>query len=170
MSDFILFEANMDAALRRHYLRTGADMVYTEMPYDDLLRSEEDEPDEEIGLDVWRERALGARTMMQRLLAEGPHPQKLLKHLFTLGRALNVEPFNQFTMEEAAMLCGEGKASHSHRLKLLSRLLGEAGMKGTRLPGQKSPLTTASFSAAQRGNRNRANSVRGKFQKEQPNQ
>lgn len=155
----------MDAALRSHYRRSGAELVYTEMPYERMLRSEDDVADEDLDMDVWRERALGARALMKQLLCEGPHPQKLMKHLFTVGRALNIAPFAQFTMQEAAMLCGELKATHSYRLKLLSRLIGEAGMKGVRLPGQKSSSATPKYSAAQKGNKNRANSVRGKGKK-----
>lgn len=160
MSDFILFEANMDAALRKHYRRTGAEMVYTEMPYERMLRDADDTADEDLDMDIWRERAIGARALMKQLMCEGPHPQKLMKHIFTVGRALNMEPFNQFTMEEAAMLCGELKATHSYRLKLLSKLIGAVGMKGVRLPGQKSSAATAKYSAAQKGNKNRANSVK----------
>lgn len=163
MSDFVLFEADMDAALRSHYLRTGAEQVFMEMPFDRMLRVEDDGA-EELADDVFRARAEGARALFEWVMQEGCHPQKLMKHLFALGRGLGIEPFCSFTMEESAMLCGEVKASHSHRCKLLSRLIERAGMKGVRLPGQKSPEASASFAAAQRGNRNRRDSVKHRHQ------
>ena len=38
------------------------------------------------------------------------------------------------------------------------RLISDAGMKGVRLPGQKTPEASHSYRAAAKGNRNRANS------------
>lgn len=145
----------MDAALRRYYRRTNAEMAVTDMPYDEMLQLESDGLEGEPGDYEWRQRAIGARSIFTYILSEGAHPLKLLKRLFAAGRGLNVKPFSEFTMEEAAMLCGEKKASHSHRCKLISRLISDAGMHGTRLPGQKSAASSASYAAVARRTCNR---------------
>lgn len=166
----VIFEADMDAALRRYYRRTGAEAAHTDMPYDEMLALESDGLDGDPGDYEWRQRAIGARSIFTYILSEGPHPTKLLKRLFAAGRGLDIKPFSEFTMEEAAMLCGEVKATHSARCKLLSRLLADAGMRGVRLPGQKTPESSESYAKAAAGNTHRADSVKKKRLSTNPTQ
>lgn len=149
----------MDAALRRYYRRTEAEMAYTDMPFSELMKEREPgEPEpmeEEDPVAVMRIRVQTIRTLFRYLLAEGPHPCKLMKRMFAVGRGLDIEPFSALTMTEAAMMFSETKAAHSWRMKVLSGVIELAGMHGSRLPGQKSKTATPNYQAAQRGNQNR---------------
>lgn len=158
---FVIFDASMTAALRRHYRRSQAEMVSMVMPFDELLAAESDGLDGELTEYEWRQRAVGARAVLAFIAGRGVHPVQLLKSLFVVGRGMHVEPFASLPMEDAAILCGEKKASHSARAKLLSKLLEAAGMKGVRLPGQKSPLSSEAYAAAARRTCNRRKKVKG---------
>lgn len=108
----------------------------------------------------WQHRMQGVRLVFRWILAEGFHPLKIMKRLYAVGRAAGIEPFTQLTMEEQGMMFSETKASVSWRMKMLSGLINMRHMAGKRLPGQKSPHSSASYSVAQEGNKNRANGKR----------
>lgn len=161
----VIFEADMDSALRRYYRRTGAELATTDMPFDEMLNLEDDHLDGDPGDYEWRQRAIGARSIFTYITSQGHHPMKLLKMLLAAGRGLDVAPFNEFTMEESAMLCGEVKATHSARMVLLSKLMEANGMKGVRLPGQKSPLARESYAASAKRTCNRRKKPKSRSRK-----
>lgn len=147
-------EDAIEAALRAAARRGWSDVI---PGYEDILAAEED-----VELDAgdyeMRQRALGARAILQWIVAEGLHPMKLVRRLLVVGRFCGVEPFSLLTMEQAGALGMEGKASHSHRCKLLSEVLRSAGMRGTKAAGMKSDEACKAYAEAQLGNRNRAGS------------
>lgn len=110
----------------------------------------------------WQQRTIGARLVFRWILAEGFHPLKIMKRLYAVGRAMHVDPFTQLTMEEQGGMFGETKAAVSFRMKVLSGLIKLRGMMGNRLPGQKTPAASASYSGAQMGNHNRANGTKAR--------
>jgi hypothetical protein len=158
MSNFFSPEEQVDAALRRFHQRE-AGYASTPRGYEEILRADEDEQ-VEAGDYEMRQRALGARAILLWIVSEGLHPKKLVRRLLVVGRACATEPFNLLTMEEAAMLGDEQKATHSARCKVLSRMMQRLGMKGFKIAGQKPESATAKYSASAKGNRNRANSVK----------
>lgn len=166
MSDFFAPEEKIDAALRRFHDREKG-YASTPRGYEEIFAADEDE-DAEPGDYELRQRALGARAILNWIVSEGLHPKKLLKRLFAVGRACGNEPLSLLTMLEAAMLCDEEKATHSARCKVLSKLIQSSGARGFKMRGQKPESATANYSAAALGNENRASSVKRKISK--PNQ
>lgn len=157
-SKHIVHEANMNQAMRKYYLRTGAEQPCFDMPFDRILRSEEYDGDDEaleVDEDVLAQRREAIRGVFRYLVAEGPHPLKIMKRLYAVGRGLMIEPFCELTMDESALMFSESKAAHSWRVKFLSGVIERCGMKGSRLPGQKNKSSTANYSMSQAGNSNR---------------
>jgi hypothetical protein len=155
-SDLLVFTANLELALRNYYTRTGGgDLVCVDMPFDDLLAAEADGCEGEPGDFEMAQRRAAVAGLFRYLLAEGPHPLKLMKRLFAVGRGLGQPFFRDLTMGEAALMFSETKAAHSWRLKVLSGMIKLRGMHGYRLSGQKTPGASAHYAAAQRGNQNR---------------
>ena len=151
-------EANMRAVLESQWARTQYGGIVEEMPFDRLLLAEDDEitgGDEGPGDYEMMQRVVGVKGLYRYLLAEGNHPLAIMKRLYAAGAAMNIEAFASLTMEERALMFGETKAAVSFRMKKLSGMIERAGMKGSRLPGQKSKDSTANYSAAQIGNQNR---------------
>jgi hypothetical protein len=154
----LVFEANMDAALRRLFRRSSEAAAVVDMPFDELLTNEQDGLDGEPGDYEMRQRAVGVRSFLRYLTCEigkGAALLAIMKRLFAAGRAMGVAPFNQLTMTEAGLMFGETKAAHSWRCKLLSGKLKLAGMNGVQLPGQKSPDASAVYAKVAQGNGNR---------------
>lgn len=116
--------------------------------------------DDRCGAYEWKQRALGARMVFRWILAEGYHPLKIMKRLWAVGRAMNLEPFTRLTITEQGLMFSETKAACSWRMKVLSGLIKLAGMAGHRLPGQKTDRAVEAARKAATGNRHRANSVR----------
>lgn len=158
MSDFYSAETKIDKALRKFHARESG-WSPVQPGYEEIFAAEEDEIDPPGDYEM-RQRALGARAILEWIVGEGMHPKKLVKRLLAVGRAAGTKPFTILTMEEAALLADEEKATHSARCKILSGLLEKAGAHGFKLAGQKSASATANYSAAQKGNENRAKSVK----------
>lgn len=164
----VIFEANMNDALRRYYRRAGAEMVDTRMPFerklnvpfDQWLTAEEDGLDGEVGDYEMRQRVMGARALLRHVKAAGLDMQSIMKQLFSAGRAVHDPFFSALTMTEAAQMFGETKAAHSWRCKVLSGKIELYGMKGSRLPGQKTKGASESYRKAQQGNTNRRKKAR----------
>lgn len=160
--ELLVFEANMNEAQRRFFERAPVEIISDgPMPFDRLLAAEDDGigdaagKEEEIGEYEIRQRAIGVRAFLRFIKSEGVDMPSIMKQLFTVGRAVHDEYFMSLTMEESAMMYGNTKACHSWRCKILSGQLELAGAKGIQLPGQKSPESSKSYSAAQQGNQNR---------------
>ena len=158
MSEFYSPEPQIDKALRTFHSRE-AGWSPVQPGYEEIFAAEED-ADEPPGDYEMRQRALGARAILEWIVGEGIHPKKLVKRLLAVGRAAGTQPFTLLTMEEAGLLVDETKAAHSHRCKVLSGLMAKAGAYGFKIAGQKSAASTAKYAAAQKGNKNRANSVK----------
>ncbi len=164
------------AGLVRHVAHGGEAESSQAMPFDRLLAAEAGEL-EEAGYSSTdaadREAAYvfkrgGARAVVFWLAEQGQNPQgkleltRLLKAVFTLGRAMGLPQFTTLTMQEEALMFGESKAAVSWRLKQVSGMVQATGARGFKLPGQK--RETTAYREAQKGNRNR----RGK--KKRPSQ
>jgi len=158
MKDFFSPEEKVDAALRKFHQREAG---YSSTPrgYEEIFALDEDAEMPPSDYEM-RQRALGAGAVLVWIASEGLHPKKLVRRLLVAGRACATEPFNLLTMEEAGLLGDEEKATHSARCKVLSRMMQRLGLKGFKIAGQKPESATAKYSAAAKGNRNRANSVR----------
>jgi hypothetical protein len=156
-----IFEANMDAGLRSHYRRAGAELADTRMPFDALLAIESaddgiDGGDKGPSDYEMRQRVIGVRTVFGLIKSRGVSMGQMMRQLFAVGRSLNDPFFSSLTMAESAMMFSETKAAHSWRCKVLSGKIKLQGMKGHRLPGQKTPESRAAYAAAATGNSNRA--------------
>lgn len=160
MSNFFSPDGKIDAALRKFHQRE-AGWAAVPRGYEEIFAADEDSTDAPGDYEM-RQRALGARAILEWIVGEGLHPKKLLKRLLAVGRACGTEPFHLLTMEEAAHLCDETKAAHSARCKVLSGLIEKAGMYGFKLAGQKPASATPKYAAAAKGNKHRANSVKGR--------
>lgn len=158
--DLVVFEANMDAGLRSAH-RRGLEAVddAAPMPFDAMLRAEEDgiEGGEAgVGDYEMRQRVVGVRAFLRFVKGRGVTLPRIMKQLFAAGRAMGDPFFARLTMTESGLIFSETKAGHSFRCKLLSGEIELAGMKGIKLPGQKSPESSAVYAAVQKGNSNRA--------------
>jgi hypothetical protein len=149
------FDASITAAMRSFHARGGRELIVEDMPFDEILSAESDGEEGEAGEYERAQRRAAIRAIFRYLTAEGPHPLKIMKRLYAIGRGLNIPPFCELTMEEAGLMFGETKAAHSFRVGLLSGVIERSGMHGSRLPGQKSRSASLSYSRAQEGNRNR---------------
>lgn len=173
----LLFTANMSAAMRRHYRRTKADAIDTgAMPFERILDKnlqtlESAMLSEDDGISGGEsgpgdyemlQRLIGVRGFLRYIKREGTTLPRVLKNLFSAGRAVQDAFFSSLTMGEAGLMFSETKAAHSFRCKLISGELKLAGAKGIRLPGQKSPETTPTYSRAQQGNHNRLGGTKAK--------
>ncbi|MEQ1861449.1 MAG: hypothetical protein ABMA13_16120 [Chthoniobacteraceae bacterium] len=109
-----------------------------------------------------RQRIVGVKAFFQFLKGRAITPMEMFRQLTAVGRAIHEEPFNLMTMEEIAMMEGQSKAAHSWRCKLLSGMIELAGMKGSKLPGQKSKAASESYKQCRKGNTNRKGGKKGK--------
>ena len=150
-----VWEANISRALQHYHARTGSpDLAFvSDAAIGELLAESDD--GETADEDEMDRRRLICRVLFRFFLGEGPHPSKILKRVFAVGRALRMPFFTELSMTEAALMLGETKAAHSYRMKTLSGLIKRTGQHGVRLSGQKSSQASAAYSAAQRGNTNR---------------
>lgn len=170
----IVFEANMNAGLRRHYRRTGAELADVRMPFaekmdvrfEDWLKAEDDgigdDPEDGIGDYEMRQRTMGVRALFRMLKAGGVEMDKIMQQLFSAGRAVHDEFFSSLTMTESAMMFSRTRAAHSWRCKVISGKIKLAGMKGVRLPGQKTPESSETYAQSAKGNRNRKKKQRSR--------
>lgn len=152
----VVFEANMRQAERSHYARTRDGGLYEEVPFARMMAIE----DEATGIhppteDDFYQRRMGVMGFLRYLLSEGPSALKIMKRLYAAGAAMHMEPFCSMTAEERGLMFSDTKAAAAWRLKKLSGEIERQGMKGSRLPGQKTKGASASYSKAQMGNSNR---------------
>ncbi len=153
-------DASTHEAQTRHFTHGGGwAPVSVEMPFDELLRAEDDGisggETEGAGEYEFAQRKLGVKVFFDFLLARGCTPMDLFRQLAAIGRGLHRAPFAAMTMHEIAMMEGQSPAAHSWRCKVLSGEIALAGMKGSRLPGQKSKAASESYKVCRKGNQNR---------------
>jgi hypothetical protein len=148
-------DGSANDALTRFFNRTNWEPVYSDLPFDEIIASEEDGEDGIPGEYELRQRIAGVRAFFRFMTARGVHPAAMLKQLAAAGRACHVAPFHQMTMGELGQLFSETKAAHSWRCKILSRTIELSGMRGGKLPGQKSKQATESYREIRKGNTNR---------------
>lgn len=155
----------MDAAQRAHFRRTGAEAIdpglmpfqqLKVMPFDEALAAEDDGESGEITDYEMRQRVIGARAMFRLIKARGVAMTQMMKQLFAIGRAIHDPFFSSLTMTEAGLMFSETKAAHSWRVGVLSGKIQLEGMKGYRLPGQKTPESKATYAATAKRTCNRA--------------
>lgn len=113
----------------------------------DLETGEELEPAVPLPIGDYERRFLmaGARAFARFIIQDGVHPIDMLKQLADACRTMHIAPFHQMTMEEQAMLLGQGRAAVSFRGKVLSREIRLSGMKADKIPGQKSKAASESY-------------------------
>lgn len=153
-----VFEVNMHDALRSWHERGGrgtCEPAMVDVPFDEVLMTTRDDLDGEAGEYEWRQRIFGARLVFRWILAEGFHPLKIMKRLFAVGRAMRIAPFSELTMTEQGKMFSEERASVSWRMKVLSGLIKLRGMRGHRLPGQKTQHASDVAREAAKGNQHR---------------
>lgn len=121
----------------------------------DICRAMEAGPRQELNSDTVKERMLGAMAMFDFLMARGVTPMDFYRQFTAAGRALYREPFSLMTSREIAMMEGQSHAAHVFRCQLMSGEIELAGMKGSKLAGQKSKEARESYRLAQQGNKNR---------------
>lgn len=154
-------DAQANDALTRFHDRTQWNPVYGRTPLHEIMETEEAlsfhdflarEDDgisggdqEGAGEYEINQRIVGIMAFFRFLKARGVHPAMMLKQLAAAGRACHIEPFNLMTMEEIGLMFGETKAAHSWRCKLLSKEIELAGMRGSKLPGQKRKKASESY-------------------------
>jgi len=102
-----------------------------------------------------KERMIGAVALFDFLQRKGSTPMDFFRQFTACGRALFREPWSLMTMHEVAMMEGQSPAAHSWRCQLMSGQLKLNGMKGTKLPGQKSEEARDSYRKCRKGNTNR---------------
>lgn len=107
-----------------------------------------------IGVTVFYDYLLGKVKVADEKWSSGT-PMDLFRQLSAIGRGLQRPPFHMMTMHEIAMMEGQSPAAHSWRCKVLSGEIKLAGMKGSRLTGQKSEVATESYKQCRKGNTNR---------------
>lgn len=155
----------MDAAMRSHFRRTGADAVdpglmpfqqLKSIPFDEALLAEDDGEGGEISDYEMRQRVIGVRAFLRFLKARGLTMPQIMKQLFASGRAVQDPFFSSLTMTESGLMFSETKAAHSWRVGVLSGQIQLEGMKGYRLPGQKNPESKGVYAATAKRTRNRA--------------
>jgi hypothetical protein len=160
-----IFEANMDAAQRAHYRRTGAAAIdpglmpfqqLKSMPFDEALREEDDGEGGEITDYEMRQRVIGVRAMFRKLKERGVTMPQIMKQLFAVGRTIHDPFFSSLSMTESGLMFSETKSAHSWRCKVLSGEIKLAGALGYQLPGQKTPEARPKYAAAAKRTCNRA--------------
>lgn len=161
-----IFEANMDAALRSHYRRTGADAIDPgAMPFDRIMTFEKTLENEDDGIEggengageyEMRQRVIGVRAFLRFIKRRGVTMPQIMREIFASGRAVQDPFFSSLTMTEAGLMFSETKAAHSWRCGVLSGAIQLEGMKGYRLPGQKTPEAKATYAASAKRTCNRA--------------
>lgn len=160
--------AKSNEALTRFFARTGWEPTYMDLPFDELLSAEEDGEDTPPGEYELKQRMIGVRVFWKFLKGRGVTPMDLFRQLAAIGRALHEAPFNAMTMHEIAMMEGQSPAAHSWRCNILSGEIELAGMKGSRLPGQKTKDAKDSYKKCRKGNQNRKGG--NKLKQQQPKQ
>lgn len=180
----VVFEANMEAALRAHYRRTKDGAVDMRTPdaqimsFEDALRVEDDgitngEDENTVGDYEMRQRVIGVRAFLRWLktrsgIARDAHYKpgpvsNILLQLFAAGRAMHDPFFSSISFTESGLLFSQTKAAASHRAKLISGIIKEAGAKGHQLPGQKTPESSPVYAARAKVTRNRAKKKQTSF-------
>lgn len=149
-------DANSHEAMTRFFTRSGGwEPAYLDMPFDEMLAKEADEQDGAPGDYEFKQRMIGVKVFYDFLLSRGSTPMDLFRQLSAIGRGLHRPPFHAMTMHEIAMMEGQSPAAHSWRCKVISGEIELAGMKGSRLPGQKSKAASESYKRCRKGNNNR---------------
>lgn len=148
-------DAAANRGLTRFFNRTQWEPVYLEMPFDDLLRQEDDGHDGQVTDYEWNQRMVGVKAFFRFLVSRGVHPAGMLKQLAAAGRAMGISPFQDMTMGEIGLMYSETKAAYSWRCKVLSREIELSGMRGSKLAGQKSAEAVQTYRKIRKGNTNR---------------
>jgi hypothetical protein len=164
---FRQLDANAHESLTRFHNRTGWEPVDSRMPFAEMVEREDDGSEQPAGEYEFRQRMIGIRALFRFVKKTGVHPAEMLKWLAAAGRACNEEPFSTMTMGEAGQLFSETKAAHSWRCKILSKEIELTGLRGSKLPGQKSKEASASYRKIRKGNKNRTGGTNGKHKPRQ---
>lgn len=142
------------AGLTRFFNRTGWEPVHWDKSLAEAVNEEDDGEDSStVGTYEIHQRMTGVRAFLRYITSRGVHPFDMLTHLADACRAMHVEPFQAMTMGEQAMLFAQSRAAVSFRGKLLSKEIELAGMRGSKLPGQKSKESSESYRALRTGKR-----------------
>lgn len=131
----------------------GWEPVEKRTPLDALIATE--------SADVSREEMQIKLEAFHELLAyffqRGPHPAHVMQLVYAVAKALRPDLIAHMTVRDLAKMFADTPAAWSWRIEqCVSKLIAKAGMRGVRLPFQKTDSARASYRAAQQGNTNRA--------------
>lgn len=133
-------------------------------PLDELLAREEGESPEEAQV-----RMEAFHKLLEYFFQKGPHPAQAMQLLYAVAKALRPDLILHMTVRDLGRIFGDTPAAWSWRIEqCISKFIGRAGMRGVRLPCQKSEAARESYRAAQRGNKNRAGLPKARSRKSLP--
>jgi hypothetical protein len=159
MSEASAHQRRIDAIMAKAYRREGHNFApkTAPTPLDALLAAEEQLPDDEQRI---RSEAISGFILW--LFEESPHPAPVMKKLYAFVRMVRPETLWNMPGTDIAAIFGQGRAAESARCNLLlEKLKLKAGYKNLSMPFQKSATAKQKYAEAQRGNKHRANSIRG---------
>lgn len=128
-----------------------AESVSHQTPLSALLAGEAGDDEDEQ-----RRRSEVLVAFIDFVLQDGAHPGDAMKNFYAVVHALRPQALHNWTCEDFGQLFGQTKAAHSWRVKKLFGPFMEArGARPIRARFQKAASASASYAAAQKGNRNR---------------
>lgn len=156
----------VDEVLAAAHRKHGHDGIYENTPVDDLIRKEDSG---ECGLDeIDREREMAIRMEAFRellgfLFSQGPCPGHVCRRVFCLAKAFAPELILNMGVRDLGKLFGESHGTWQWRVKqVVQGFVKKQTGQDLHLGYQKSAESSAKYSQAQKGNKNRSNGERKK--------
>jgi hypothetical protein len=146
------FDRMLDVPLVNGHLAELARL--DEGSFHDLIARVED-GEAELGEYEIQQRIKGALLLVKFMARRSPHPWDVYRQFAAIARGMHISPWCEMTMEEVALMEGQSKAAHSFRCKVISGEIELAGMRGSRMPGQKTKSASESYKKQRKGNNNR---------------
>lgn len=153
--DLMEHERRVEGALMRAAERLHEQVVFR-TPADEVMLAEEAGAFVSEEERRWEIMADFLSRFFDFVFAEGPHPGWVLRRLYALARIYRPDLMLRMNGTDLALLFGETRAAQSFRLKCLFDELGIVEWAGV----SKRRAASRTFSAAQRGNRNRRKGMR----------
>jgi len=152
-------ELRINTVLGKVHRREGGDFDLPDnrTPLTDLLAKEligEGGHEESAG--EWAIRDEAFSRLLGYIFADGPHPGVTMRRLYALAYAKDKSLIRNMSMTDLAQMFGETKAAQSWRInRMYTDYLKSTGMRGCKIPGQKSESARETYSDLQQGNKNR---------------
>lgn len=134
----------IDGAIRRTIEKSQMSPLRRMSMHELLDFHEDDEIEEKIRI---------FRRLIEFFYQSGPEPLQLLRHVFSVTKAVHPDLIGDMSLEDISIICADGgRATVSARIqRIYNGTLQKAGMKDARAPFQKA----GNFSTPQKGNQNR---------------